>query len=48
VLFTRIDKNTGDCELSKPLPKELKRGQAVPIMTLKYLPLHPVGSKEFD
>ncbi len=48
VLVTRVDKLTGACELSKPLPKELKKGQKVQLMTLKYLPLHPVGTREFD
>ncbi len=48
VLITSVNRATGQCELSRPLPKELKKGQKVPLMTLKYLPLHPVGSKEFD
>ena len=48
VLVTRVDAATGECELSKPLPKALKQGQEVHLMTLKYLPLHPVGTKEFD
>jgi len=47
-LVTRIDPRTGACELSKPLPKDLKKGDRVPMATLKYLPLHPVGHKEFD
>jgi hypothetical protein len=48
VLITRVDVATGVCDLSKPLPKALKRGQDVHLMTLKYLPLHPVGMPEFD
>jgi hypothetical protein len=48
VLITRVDKETGECDLSKALPKELKKGQSVPLMTLKYLPLYPLGTKEFD
>ena len=48
VLVTRVNQATGECELSKPLPKGLKKGQEVRLMTLKYLPLHPVGTKEFD
>jgi hypothetical protein len=48
VLITRVDRETGECELSKPLPKGLTKGQDVRLMTLKYLPLHPVGTKEFD
>lgn len=47
-LITRVDKATGECELSKPLPKDFKKGQEVHLMTLKYLPLHPNGTKEFD
>jgi hypothetical protein len=47
-LITRVDKATGECELSKPLPKDLKEGQVVHLATLKYLPLYPVGTKEFD
>ena len=46
-LFTKIDEATGRCELSKPLPKDLKAGE-VPMATLKYPPLHPVGTTEFD
>ncbi len=48
VLITRVDRQTGECALSKPLPKDLAKGQAVHLMTLRYLPLHPVGTKEFD
>jgi hypothetical protein len=48
VLITRVDAATGVCELTKPLPKALKRGQDVHLMSLKYLPLHPVGTPEFD
>lgn len=47
-LITEVDAATGECTLSKPLPKALKKGQNVSLMTLKYLPLHPVGTKEFD
>lgn len=48
MLITRVDKDTGECELGKPLPKDLVKGQAVRQITLKYLPLHPVGTMEFD
>jgi hypothetical protein len=48
VLITRVDAGTRECELSKPLPKSLKHGQDVRLTTLKYLPLHPVGTAEFD
>ncbi len=46
--ITKIDAATGQCELSKPLPKPLKQGQQVRLMTLKYLPLYPVGTPQFD
>ena len=46
-LITAIDAKTGQCELSKPLPKDLKAGD-LSMATLAYLPLYPVGTKEFD
>jgi hypothetical protein len=46
-LVTAVDKATGECALSKPLPKELKAGK-IPMATLKYLPLHPPGTPEFE
>jgi hypothetical protein len=46
-LITAVDKATGVCTLSKPLPKGLKAGK-IPVATLKYLPLHPPGTAEFD
>ncbi len=47
-LITGIDEASGECKLSKPLPKELKKGKDVQMATLKYLPLYPVGTPEFD
>ncbi len=47
-LITAIDPATKTCRLSKPLPKPLKAGVRVPMATLKYEPLHPVGSPQFD
>ena len=47
-LVTAIDAKTGECQLSKPLPKDLKAESPVPMATLKYLPLHPVGTREYD
>lgn len=47
-LITSIDPETGVCELSKPLPKELKRGVPVKMATLKYQPLFPVGTEQFE
>jgi len=46
-LITAVDKATDECTLSKPLPKDLKAGK-VPMATLKYLPLHPPGTPEFE
>lgn len=46
-IITAVDSSTGECRLSKPLPKDLKAGK-VAMATLKYLPLHPVGTPEFD
>lgn len=46
-VITAVDQATGECTLSKPLPKDLKAGK-VPMATLKYLPLHPPGTPEFD
>jgi hypothetical protein len=46
-LITAIDEKTGQCQLSKPLPKDLKAGELA-MATLAYLPLFPVGTKEFD
>jgi hypothetical protein len=47
-LITDVDAATGTCRLSKPLPKDQKAGSDVPLATLKYLPLYPVGTREFD
>ncbi len=46
-LITAVDEKTGQCELSKPLPKDLKAGD-LPMATLACLPLYPAGTKEFD
>jgi len=46
-IIVSVDKATGECVLSKPLPKDLKAGK-VPMATLRYLPLHPPGTPEFD
>lgn len=48
VIITQVDAEKGECQLSKPLPKDLKEGEDVLIATLKYLPLHPVGTPEFE
>lgn len=46
-LITGIDAGKGELTLSKGLPKDLKAGP-VNVATLKYAPLHPVGSPEFE
>ena len=46
-LITAVDSATGTVTLSKPLPKALPAGP-VNMATLKYAPLHPVGTPEFD
>jgi hypothetical protein len=48
VFITGVDPATGICQLSKPLPKAIKAGVDVPMATLKYLPLYPVGTPEFE
>lgn len=48
VFVTAADPDTGECSLSKPLPKPLKSGDRVLLATLKYLPAHPVGTPEFE
>lgn len=47
ILITHINQETREVTLSKPLPQELKAGD-VTLTTLKYLPLYPVGTPEFD
>jgi hypothetical protein len=46
-VIVRADPATGACDLSKPLPEALPAGRAS-LATLKYLPLHPVGTPEFE
>ncbi len=48
VFITAVNPQTGECQLSKPLPKDLKAGERVLLATLKYLPAHPVGTPEFE
>jgi hypothetical protein len=47
-LIIAFNTKTGECRLSKPLPKGLVRGARVPMATLKYVPLFPVGTPEFE
>ena len=46
-LITAINPDTREVTLSKPLPKDLPAGK-VRMATLKYAPLHPAGTPEFD
>jgi hypothetical protein len=46
-LITQINPDAGEVLLSKPLPKELPAGE-VEMATLKYLPLYPAGTPEFE
>ncbi len=50
VFFTKVNSETKECELSKPLPKDLKAGEAVLLGTLKHLPIqvYPPGTPEFE
>jgi len=48
VFITKIDPETKKVELSRPLPREIKDGEEVIISTMKYLPAHPVETKEFE
>jgi hypothetical protein len=46
--IVEVDRQTGECKLSKPLPKDLKAGEKVLLATLKYLPAYPIGTPEFE
>jgi len=48
ILFTEIDKDRKAVKLSKPLPKDLKKGQRLNCPDLYYLPFFPVGTPEFE
>lgn len=48
VLFTEIDAERKAVKLSKPLPKDLKKGDKLNCVDLYYLPFHPVGTPEFE
>jgi hypothetical protein len=47
-LITNIVPFTRECTLSKPLTRDLKAGSMLSLAQLKYLPLYPVGTTEFD
>ncbi len=46
-LITAIDPTAKEITLSKPLPQGMPAGE-IHMATLKYAPLHPVGTPEFD
>jgi len=48
VLFTEIDAARKAVKLSKPLPKDLKKGDKLSCIDFYYLPFHPVGTPEFE
>jgi hypothetical protein len=48
VLFTEIDAAKKTVKLSKPLPKAFQAGDKIGCVDLAYLPLHPVGTPEFE
>ncbi|MCS7191880.1 MAG: hypothetical protein NZ937_02705 [Armatimonadetes bacterium] len=48
VFITEFEPQTGECKLSKPLPKDLRAGEKVLLATLKYLPAYPVATPEFE
>jgi hypothetical protein len=47
ILVTEVNQESREVTLSKPLPKDLAAGDLA-MSTLKYAPLHPVGTGEFD
>ena len=48
VLFTEIHRDRNVVELSKPLPKALRKGDKLNCVDLYYLPFHPVDTPEFE
>ena len=48
VLITAVDSATGQCQLSKALPWDLKADKPVRMATLKYAPFYPVNTPEFE
>jgi len=48
VLFTEVSPERKTVKLSKPLPKVLRAGDKLTCVDLTYLPLHPVGTPEFE
>jgi len=48
VLVTAVDPANGQLSLSKPLPVGLAANQSVTLHTLRYLPLHEIGTPQFE
>jgi len=48
ILFTEVDATGKRVALSKPLPKDMKKGEKLTCVDLYYLPMHPVGTPEFE
>lgn len=48
VLFTEIDPERKAVKLSKPFPKDMKKGDKLSCVAFYYLPFHPVGTPEFE
>lgn len=48
VLFTEFNQATRTVRLSKPLPMDIASGTQVHVQTLKYLPLYPVDTPQFE
>lgn len=46
-IITSVNKETGECKLSRPLPVALSKDRPVPMATLKYAPFYPVGTPEY-
>ena len=47
-MFTEIDAASGACKLGRPLDADLAAGDPVKGSTLKYRPLYPVGTPEYE
>ena len=45
---TAVNKETGECQLSKPLPVALDKSKPLKMATLKYLPLYRPGTPQFE
>ncbi len=48
LIFTEFDQTTRTVKLSKPLPVDITPGTSVQVQTLKYLPLYPADTLQFE